>query len=126
MYDVDKEKSNWLKPILILLGLVLVIFIILFLVKSCGTKEKTNTDLESILLNAGKEDFTANGLPEAVGECKTVTLGSLIENDYIEDVTTFATCDNELSYVQVCKLESGVYQYTPVLSCTDNATSFTD
>lgn len=126
MYDVDKEKNNWLKPILILLGIVVVIFIVLFAVKACDNNKKNDGSLESILLNAGKESFNKEGLPEANGECRTVTLGSLVENDYIDDVTVFATCDNAESYVKVCKLESGEYQYTPVLNCTDNKTSFTD
>lgn len=127
MYDVDKERSPWIRTLLILLGVILIIFIVLFLIKACGKGEKTNNDsLEKDLLNAGKTYFNSDLLPEANGECKVVTLEVLLDQKLIEDTTKFENCDKGDTYVKVCKLSSGKYQYTPLLSCTDKRTNFGD
>lgn len=125
MYDVDRERSPWVKILLVILGIILIIFIVLFLIKACGNGQNNeNANLEDTLLKAGKDYYNEEGLPSAVGECETISLGKLVDLDFIKNDEAFTTCDNDDTYVKVCKLESGKYQYTPLLSCTEERTVF--
>ena len=131
-YD-DEDYENGNKEILKRLGLVILvvvtIILLFFLLKGCVNgkgKNKShvaNKDLSTILLEAGKNYYKMNShyLPEYGGECTSVDLIVLSQQGFI-DRTTFTACDNEKTYVKVCKLTNGKYHYVPFLSCTNDVT----
>ena len=85
--------------------------------------------VEKQLLTAGKSYYDENSanLPEAIGECNTVSLSYLMSEDLIKNTDNYSSCDDTATYVRVCKLESGNYQYTPVIKCgTKDDTVFGD
>ena len=124
--DNIEKKAVLKKRILVGLLLVAAIIIIIVLLKSCTTGGKTDTsdenafNYEKVLLEAGKKYYEYNKhlMPASVGECSKVELTTL-ESLGLLDVTKFEKCDNEDTYVQVCKLENNSYQWTPWLSCED-------
>ncbi len=126
--DIEK-KAVTKKRILIGLLLVVAIIIIIVLLKSCGNgngggteKPVDNTfDYEKTLLEAGKKYFEYNEhkLPTSIGECATVDLTTLGDTLGLVNVNDFEKCDGTSTYVMVCKLESGSYQWTPWLKCDD-------
>lgn len=110
----ENERKNPLLKILLILILIVVFFIVIFCVlKGCSTKSN-----ENVLLDAGKNYFKdSDKLPEAVGECSTVTLNFLIKENKIKNSSNFDSCDIDATLVKVCKLKSGNYHYTPFLTC---------
>jgi len=126
------EERNWPKLILMILGAIIIALIIFLLIKGCVQNNK-NGDIERNLLEAGKEYYSADItlLPQATGECEEVTLGTLLEDALITNPENYMDCNNEKTYVKVCKLESGNYHYVPVLQCgstlaDDNFTAWKD
>lgn len=116
-YKERGEEKNWPKILLIILGVLVVALIIFLLVKGCSGN-KVNGDLENDLLKAGKEYYQIDDslLPQASGECKTVTLGTLVEEELLNS-DKYSDCNKDKTYVKVCKLESGNYHYLPVMQC---------
>jgi len=116
-YKDRGEEKNWPKLILMILGGLILALIVFLLVKGCVLNNK-NEDLERSLLEAGKEYYSSgvNLLPQAKGECSTVTLGTLVNKNLLSS-EDYVTCNNDKTYVKVCKLESGNYHYVPVLQC---------
>lgn len=126
------EERNWPKLVLMILGAVIIALIVFLLVKGCMQQNK-NGDIERDLLGAGKTyyDTDITLLPQATGECEEVTLGTLLEDNLITHPESYSDCNNEKTYVKVCKLESGNYHYLPVLQCgntlaDDNFTAWKD
>lgn len=131
-YKERGEERNWPKLVLIILGAIILALIIFLLIKGCA-KNNQNGDMERDLLGAGKEYYSTDItlLPQATGECDTVTLGTLLEEELITTPENYTDCNNEKTYVKVCKLESGSYHYLPVLQCgstlaDDNFTAWKD
>lgn len=116
-YKERGEEKNWSKIILIVLGALVLALIIFLLIKGCNGS-KISGDMENDLLNAGKEYYQTDEslLPQAIGECKTVTLGTLVEEELLS-YDKYSNCNKDKTYVKVCKLESGNYHYLPVLQC---------
>ena len=112
------EERNWPKIVLMILGIVIVALIIFLLIKGC-TNNKQNGDIERDLLEAGKTYYQTDitQLPQATGECEIVTLGTLLEENLLTSPQNYSDCNNEKTYVKVCKLESGKNHYLPVLQC---------
>jgi len=132
-YD-DEEYNEKNGEILKRLGLVILIIVIIillfFLVKGCVNKNRNNSgspivnkDLSTILLEAGKNYYKANShyLPKYGGECNSISLYNLSQQGFI-DKSKFASCNGETTYVKVCKLSNGKFQYVPFLYCTNNIT----
>lgn len=116
-YKERGEEKNWPKVLLIILGVLVLALIIFLLVKGCSGN-KVDGDLEKDLLTAGKEYYSTYDtlLPQASGECKTVTLETLIDEELL-GVDNYGDCNKDKTYVKVCKLESGNYHYLPVMQC---------
>lgn len=130
-YKERGEDKSWPKIVLIVLGILVVALIIFLLIKGCSGN-KISGDMENDLLNAGKEYYQTNEslLPQASGECKTVTLGTLVEEELLSS-DKYSNCNKDKTYVKVCKLESGSYHYLPVLQCgstlaDDNFTNWSE
>ena len=62
-----------------------------------------------------------DNLPKNVGEKKKVTLRTLVENNYIEQVKDYhdKNCDLDKSYVQIFKYSKNGYSYLVYLDCPD-------
>lgn len=116
-YKERGEERSWPKIILIVLGVLVLALIIFLLIKGCNGN-KVSGDMENDLLNAGKEYYRIDEslLPQASGECKTVTLGTLVEEELLS-ADKYGNCNKDKTYVKVCKLESGTYHYLPVMQC---------
>ena len=117
-YQERGEERNWPKVALIVLGVIILVLIIFLLIRGCGKNNGINGDLEDKLLKAGKEYYSIDDslLPQATGECKTVTLGSLVDEQLLNN-DDYTDCNKDKTYVKVCKLESGNYHYLPVMQC---------
>lgn len=132
-YRERGEEKNWPKLVLMILGAIIIALIIFLLIKGCTSNNNQNGDVERDLLEAGKEYYKTDVtlLPQATGECDSVTLGTLLEEKLITYPENYSDCNNDKTYVKVCKLESGSYHYLPVLQCgstlaDDNFGSWTD
>lgn len=135
--DYEKEQDDSTKELAkklttIMLAIILIVIIILLLLKACvgtGIKPGNNKNgLEDKLVKAAKDYYSdlEQELPTSKGTCTKVTLGSLKDLTYL--FSDFDVCDNDQTYVKVCRLESGKLQYTPIMECngTDNDTNFDD
>lgn len=116
-YQERGEERNWPRLVLLILGAIVLALIIFLLIRGCG-KNNNIKDIEDQLLKAGKEYYSIDNtlLPQATGECKTVTLGTLIEEKLISS-DNYNDCNKDKTYVKVCKLESGSYHYLPIMQC---------
>lgn len=112
-YDSENRKS-WIKALLIILFILIIIAIFYIIVGSFGVGK-----VENNLLRAGIDYYDSDDvlLPAAAGECSIVTLKNLLANEYVKNPNVFTSCDDDETYFKVCKLESGKYQYTPVIKC---------
>ena len=125
--ELDEEKEENRKKIVkgIFFGILVIVavIIILLLLKGCG---KSNVDRYDDLVKAAKEYYKnyADKLPESYGDQVTVTLKDLKSENLLKYPDSFSDCADASTYVKVSKLESGNYQYTPVLNCTSEETTF--
>ena len=117
-------KKKFYKKIGIYSGLIILIIIIIFLLKSC-VGQKNN--LEKILLNAGKQHFNTNinVVPKDIGECFNVSLKTLLDEKLL-NAETFKDCDGTSTKIKICRLENNSIQYVPFLACKNNITKFKD
>lgn len=119
-YDDYKEKTPWLRMIIIALIVAIIIFIILLLLRNCGKKS-----LRGDLVKGAEEyyDKYPVQLPKEVGECYTVTLKTL-EKEGLVNSSKYSTCDTAKTYVNVCYLENGKYNYAATLACNVETTKY--
>lgn len=122
-YEEKKLKFKHFKAFVVILLIILIVIIILC-IRSCsmGNKEKN-------LLNAAKKYYQndSSSLPKNPGECSKLSVNDLISKQLINDASSYSQCNRDETYIKVCMLESGNYQYTPHLKCnTDDDTNFTD
>ena len=123
-YEENERKNPIIKFIIIGVALILIIALIFLLTRSCESKS-----INDVLLDASKKYYEQNkdSLPSARGECNTITLSYLINENMIANAEQFNSCDDTVTSVKVCKLDSGAYHYTPVISCgTKEDTVFGD
>lgn len=121
-YDPEKKRTPLLRVVFIVLGIISVFLIIFLLTKACGK----GPDLYSDLLEASKKYYKEDKLPVALGECSVVKLNELRDNNYLSNVENYTSCDDNKTYVKVCKLGNGDYQYTPFTACNNKETSFSE
>lgn len=118
----EERKLSILKRLGITLLVILGIIVIFFLLRGCGDNKKEK-DLNTLLLEAGKEYYEYNKfqLPSSIGDCNTVSLERLFSEGLL-DKNKFKTCENDDTYVKVCKLESGKYHFVAFLDCENEKT----
>lgn len=122
-YEDNKQKRlSVIKRIGITILIIIAIIILFFLLKGCDAFKK-DKDLNTLLLEAGKEYYEYNDylLPKSIGDCKSVTLSTL-EADGLLERTKFNECEKDTTYVKVCKLESGKYHFVAFLNCASEVT----
>lgn len=116
------------KRILIGVFIIAAVILIIFLLKSWIGKDNNNNptpavfSYETNLLEAGKKFYENNPdlYPAVKGDCSQVDLQALISRGLV-DPTKYGTCNQNTTYVNVCKLENGVNQFTPWLTCSDKS-----
>ncbi|NLC48599.1 MAG: hypothetical protein GX758_04495 [Tenericutes bacterium] len=125
----NNRGNGTVKKIIISIIIIIAIILLICLLKNWFGKEGTKTPViptvfnyESNLLDAGKKFYENNPdlAPTAIGDCAQVDLQALIARGLV-DPTKYATCNQNTTFVNVCKLENGTKQFTPWLSCTDKS-----
>ncbi len=123
-YEENERKNPLFKILLIIIAITAIVVIVILIARAFG-----GSTVEKGLLTAGKSYYDQNdtNLPESVGECNTLTLSFLLNEGDIKNANDYSSCDDTATYVKVCKMESGNYQYTPVIKCgTKDDTVFGD
>ena len=121
-YDPEQKRSPILKIVVIAMILLIAILIIALFTKAF----KKGPDLHPVLSNMANSYITSDKLPKEVGECNTYALKDMIANQDSKTKKEFAKCNDQDTYVKVCKIANDNYQYTPVLSCKKQKTKFGD
>lgn len=123
-FDEEERRNPLVKIVLFLIALILIFLLVTLFTRGCESK-----NIEKTLLDASKKYFenSDKNLPEAIGQCSTVTLDFLVNEKKISNAKDFSNCDGQTTKVKVCKVATGKYQYTPVISCgTNDDTVFGD
>lgn len=105
---------------ILIISLIVIVGIILFILTFVLVKKLLKEepfDTETSFLESGKSYYQENTKPSIAGECDKVSLEVLLSEGLIGEVQYYSECNKYTSYVNVCKLESGKYQYTPMLNC---------
>lgn len=121
----DKSRRSWLSISIIVLIISAII---------CGTiyyiySSNDNSKLENNLLKAGKDYYSSGEvlLPVAIGECSTTTIKQLSAGNYVKNKTLFSECDDNETYIKVCKLQNEEYHYSINFQCSNGQkTTFGD
>ncbi|MGI6324961.1 MAG: prepilin-type N-terminal cleavage/methylation domain-containing protein [Bacilli bacterium] len=137
----NKNKKRHLKNAFTLIEIVAVIVIIgMFLTimmpvvsrTILSSRLKFYDNQENTVLLSARNYFSEdrNKLPKDLGEKKTVTVSTLIQEGYINSIIDDRNrpCNYEQSYVEVTQIGKGDYQYYVRLVCNeyDTALSYTD
>ena len=127
-YEYDDKESSFIRKMLIVVFVLIAIFLILFLMKSCNgstrsTKNNKNNEgynYENALLEAGKQYYIAHNdeSPNAPGECSLVDLQTLLANKLVDE-KNFNKCNVTNTFLKVCMLENRTIHYTPWVNCLD-------
>lgn len=114
LIDFVKDKIYYIMAATILLVIVLIA------INACsGISTKTYDSIENDMVNAAKKYYSSrkDKLPSEINETISVTTGTLIEAELLEEIVDPNKKENKCQgYVQVKKLDDG-YVYTPFLSC---------
>lgn len=108
----DKLK----KPMLIVCGGFVILFIFMFIFGSCNKKVYTSLEFNEYLMDSAKEYSKKNkdALPQTDGGKLTLSISNLVsdQSEYLGD-------DNSCSGGIDITNNNGYYLYTPNISCTD-------
>ena len=118
-YD-ERKPFPWFRVAVVVLLVLIIIFLIIKVVKKGPSLYDALVD-EAKTNVVGRSDF-----PQEVGDCTTYTLEQVTASSDATTKKVFSSCDKTKTTVKVCKLDTGKYQYTPVLSCKHETTSFGD
>lgn len=124
-FTPENEKKSISKKTLFIIGGIIILLIIVFIIFFFVQKNKKFEEYQNLLVEVGKEYYIVNEelLPSTSGECKTINLNTLINNNLIVDKTLTTKCDKEKTTIKVCRLQSGTYHYTPTLYCGKSYTT---
>ena len=119
-YNEERNTVPWTRIIIAIVCLIVVIVAIILIFRGCS-----KSSLRDDLIKAGKEYYEAfpSSLPGEVGECKTVPLSTLQEEEIVGNFK-YRTCDTTMTYVNVCHLENGSYHYSATVSCKKEKTDY--
>lgn len=124
MYEERRNSFSLRDIILQILLLVLFVLIMLWLFPTKNyLKDQNAVENDEIYTNyitsmteAAKDYFTTSKVPTKTGDSVKLTLGKMIEEKLVLEIGGTAVCDNELSYVEVTKMDTD-YQLKVELSC---------
>ncbi|MEG1495182.1 MAG: hypothetical protein RR047_00070 [Bacilli bacterium] len=134
-YENTKTYSSS-KTIKLYKGSLLIVFIVgIILMITFGLRayqiskidpfeKKGSTLAQEYFLESAKTyfEFDPNKLPTSIGNCTTVALKTVQEQNLISDIKFYNKCDKDVSLVKVCKLESGNYHFEVNMAC-ENSTN---
>ncbi len=116
---MDKKMYRYI--VLLLIVVLILIFSFWFINILTGGTKLSYVSLEEKLVVAAKKYVEDNKsvLPSEVGTSSTISSTVLINNNYIDDLSSYISdssvnCNGK---VEIYKVEDGYYNYTPVLSC---------
>ena len=119
-YEDEKKAFPWFKIAVVVLLILIVIFLIFKITKK-------GPSLYDTLLEEAKSSLHVRlDFPQEVGDCTSYTLEQVTANSDATVKKTLSSCDKTKTTVKVCKVDTGKYQYTPILSCKHQTTSFGD
>lgn len=116
---MDKKMYRYI--VLLLIVVLILIFSFWFINILTGGTKLSYVSLEEKLVVAAKKYVEDNKsvLPSEVGTSSTISSTVLINNNYIDDLSSYIS-DSSINCngkVEIYKVEDGYYNYTPVLSC---------
>ena len=119
-YEQERKPFPWFRLAVVVLLILIVIVLIIKITKK-------GPSLYDTLLEETKTTVTSRSdFPQEVGDCTTYTLGQITTNSDSNTKKLLSSCDKTKTTVKVCKLDTGKYQYTPILSCKNQTTAFGD
>lgn len=112
------------KIIFIVLGCFVLLFLILFLLTSCG-KKLSPMEFENEIVSNSKKYFSVNKeeLPKSDSTI-TFSLNNLISKGIIDELDKILDSDVNCSGNLVIENNNGYYMYSPKLSCTNNGENY--
>ena len=123
-YDPKKKMIRFMA---IIVGVMLVVILLLFVISSLGGSGKKSSysysDIESILLKAGKSYFKDHSdyLPAEEDDIVEVDSSNLVDEGKMKDLSEYPTKDGTVCTGSVkVELVDDDYVYTPLLNCGDN------
>ncbi len=119
-YDDERKPFPWFRLIVVVLLILIVIFLIIKIAKKGPSLYDTLVQ-EAKTNVVGRSDF-----PQEIGDCATYTLEQVTANSDAAVKKNLSSCDKTKTTIKVCKLDTGKYQYTPILSCKNETTAFGD
>lgn len=136
--EVEESKSSGYDPkkqmikfMAIIVCIMLVLIIVLFIVSALGNRRSnvySYSEIESILEKAGKSYFKDHPdyLPTDEGDVVEVDSTTLVENEKMEDLSSYPTKDNVVCTGSVkVEYEGSGYLYSPVLNCGNKYSTVT-
>ena len=116
---MDKKMYRYI--VLLLIVVLILIFSFWFINILTGGTKLSYVSLEEKLVVAAKKYVEDNKsvLPSEIGTSSTISSTVLINNNYIDDLSSYIS-DSSINCngkVEIYKVEDGYYNYTPVLSC---------
>ena len=119
-YEDDKKPFPWFRLAVIILLVLIVVFLIIKIAKK-------GPNLYDILVDEAKSSVHVRlDFPQEVGDCTIYTLEQVTANSEDSVKKALSSCDKTKTTVKVCKVDTGKYQYTPILSCKNETTAFGD
>ena len=129
MYEEGNKRLslNWgsllVKLVILAIIVLLACWVFIHINKNNNSSKLATTDNEyinnvSAMKTAAFEYYTAQNLPEKVGETEKLTLAQMINQKLLIDFTNDGkTCDANSSYVQTTKTSDGNYALKVSLNC---------
>lgn len=122
----DNEFRDRIIGMFKIVAIVLIIILVIGFVISLFTKKNyTYSDVENILKESAVKYFKNNEtkLPKNESEVVEITADVLISNKYMKRIDHYIKNQNCSGKVTVEKVDSSLYNYTPVLSCDKYTTT---
>ena len=123
MNNLDAKTKKMLKTFGMFIGIIVALFIILFIFMGLAGKKVGNTQLLNTVENAAKRYYANNkeSLPKLEGETVKVSTDTLIADKYLKSfdkITKNTSCSGEVKVTN----NGGEYLYIPSLKCSEYKT----
>ncbi len=124
MKNLDANTKKMLKTFGTFVGVLLVLFIFLFVFMGIAGRKVGDTQLLNTVENAAKRYYASNkdNLPKLEGETVKVSTDTLIAEKYLKSfdkITKNTSCSGEVKVTN----NGGEYLYTPSLKCSEYKTT---
>lgn len=125
-------ENKFVRIFVIMLGIPFIFIILLLILKGCFSKKMNYNEYEKKMISAAEKYFVSQkSLPTQEGEENSVSLDTLIKNDYINSPDKFfkgKSCTGNVivknNGASVKENDGGFYFYIPYLECSDYKTIY--